>query len=137
MKKAASILGTCFLVAALMTGCGAPVKEAERGKDWDYTVVPTRDVPTDFQAEIDKKKMNAFQMTYENGEYLYMAVGYGEQVSGGFNIQVHGLYEKGEELCLETSLLGPGEEEIVNGKASYPYIVVKTQCASKNVNFET
>lgn len=136
MKKAASFLCACLLLTAMVTGCSAPVKEAERGKDWDYTVVPTRDVPEDFQAQIDKKKVNAFQMTYENGEYLYMAVGYGEQESGGFNIQVQGLYEKGEELCLETSLLGPGEEEIVNGKVSYPYIVIKTQCSSKNVDFE-
>ena len=52
----------------LFSGCGTE-KEGKRGKDLDYTVVPTEECPADFLAEINKKKINPFQMTYEDGEY--------------------------------------------------------------------
>ena len=120
-----------------LTGCGSAKEGGERGKDWDYTVVPTADIPQEFLKEIDSKKLNAFQMSYQQEEYLYIAVGYGEQNSGGFNIKVVGLYEKGAALCFETSLNGPGEDQVVSEKASYPYIVVKTQKSDKEVKFLT
>lgn len=136
MRKWAEILCLCFLFVCLFTACETVSKEGDRGKDWDYTVVPTADIPKDFLTEVDRKKINAFQMTYEDGEYLYIAVGYGEQKSGGYNIQVLGLYEKGDALCVETSLSGPEEGDIVSDKASYPYIVIKTQKTDRKVNFE-
>lgn len=133
------ILGCLVALALLctMAGCETVEEGGERGKDWDYTVVPTADIPADFLAEIDSKKINAFQMSYQEAEYLYIAVGYGEQASGGFNIKVVGLYEQGSSLCMETSLNGPGEDEIVSDKASYPYIVVKTQKTDKEVKYIT
>ncbi len=119
-----------------LTACGQK-EEAKKGKDWDYTVVPTTDCPKDFLAEIEKKKINPFQMTYDDGEYRYLAVGYGEQETNGFSIRVQGLYEKGETLCMETSLAGPGEDQIVSNKKSYPFIVVKTHKTEKKVEFLT
>ena len=56
----------------LFSGCGTE-KEGKRGKDLDYTVVPTEECPADFLVEINKKKINPFQMTYEDGEYCYLA----------------------------------------------------------------
>lgn len=117
-----------------LTACGQQ-QEEKRGKDWDYTVVPTADCPKDFLAEIEKKKINAFQMTYDDGEYRYLAVGYGEQETNGFSIRVQGLYEKGENLCIETSLVGPEEDQIVSNKKSYPFLVIKTQKTDKKVEF--
>ena len=124
----------CLLFAlclGIFTGCGTAGSgdsaSEERGKDWDYTVVLTEDIPEALKKEIDAKKLNAFQMTYEEGEYLYLAVGYGEQENSGFSIRVSGLYEKGDGLCLETSLCGPGEDEIVSSRISYPTIVIKTE----------
>lgn len=119
-----------------LTACGQK-EEEKKGKDWDYTVVPTTDCPKDFLAEIEKKKINPFQMTYDDGEYRYLAVGYGEQETNGFSIRVQGLYEKGEALCMETSLTGPGEDQIVSNKKSYPFIVVKTHKTEKKVEFLT
>ena len=37
----------------LFSGCGTE-KEGKRGKDLDYTVVPTEECPADFLAEINK-----------------------------------------------------------------------------------
>lgn len=119
-----------------LTACSDET-ETKRGADWDYTVVPTQDCPQDFLEEIEKKKMNAFQMTYDDGEYRYLAVGYGEQEKNGFSIQVQGIYEKGDTLCMDTSLVGPNEDEIVLNKKSYPYLVVKVQKTGKKVEFFT
>ena len=121
-------------VCVWLTACGQQPEE-KRGEDWDYTVVPTADCPKDFLAEIEKKKINAFQMTYDDGAYRYLAVGYGEQETNGFSIQVQGLYEKGDVLCLETSLVGPGEDQIVSNKKSYPFLVIKTKKTDKKVDF--
>lgn len=137
MREWISIGILCLLCLFLPTGCETVNDGGERGKDLDYTVVPTADIPEEFQKEIDKKKINPFQMTYEDGEYLYAAVGYGEQENSGFSIQVIGLYEKGENLCMETSLTGPEDGEIVSQKESFPYIVVKTEQKGKKVEFYT
>ncbi|MCH5252576.1 MAG: protease complex subunit PrcB family protein [Lachnospiraceae bacterium] len=135
MKKRwmAGCLGLLLLL--ILTGCETVTEEAAKGKDWEYTVVPERDCPEDFKKEIEPKKINKFQMTYDDGEFLYIAVGYGEQETGGFSIKIQGLYEKGESLCIETSLVGPEEDTIVKNKPSYPYIVIKTEKTEKTVEF--
>lgn len=140
MKKIrgmAAVFCLCILTAFVLGGCETVNREGARGSDWDYTVVPTADCPEALKTEIENKKMNAFQMTYDDGEYTYLAVGYGEQEKGGFSIQVLGLYGKGEGLCLETSLNGPGEDEVVSNKPSCPYIVIKTEKTEKEVLFTT
>ncbi len=126
-----------LLLISLVTGCQTVSNDQERGKDWDYTVVPTADIPEDFLNEILQRKINSFQMTYEDGEYLYIAVGYGEQSGGGYSIQMNGLYEQGEQLCIQTTLTGPPEDAIVSDKASFPYLVIKTQKTEKNVVFDS
>lgn len=125
----------CVIVCA--AGCEKEEKESkERGKDWDYTVVAVRDCPEDFLKELEEKKVNAFQMTYMDGEYLYIAMGYGEQATGGFSIAVKGLYESGDKLCFETELMGPGKDEVVKEKPSYPFVIVKTEKTEKEVIFD-
>lgn len=134
-KKVIAVLFLFFLLI-LTTGCQKETGSAERGKDQDYTVVAVRDCPEDFLKELEEKKINPFQMTYMDGEYLYIALGYGEQPTGGFSITVHGLYETGDKLCLATELLGPGKDEVVKEKASYPFIIVKTEKTDKEVLFD-
>jgi hypothetical protein len=124
------------LTGLVLSGCEQTSQDETRGKDIEYTVVPTADCPEEFKNEIENKKINAFEMTYDDGEYLYLATGYGEQESGGFSISVTGLYELGEKICLETSLQGPSEDEVVSGKESYPYLVVKIERIDKEVVFE-
>ena len=124
----------CMMVF-LLAGCGEEKENSSRGKDLDYTVVPTADCPADFLKEIDSKKINPFQMTYDDGAYCYLAVGYGEQDTNGFSIKVLGLYEKGESVCFETSLVGPEEDQVVSRKPSTPYLVVKTKRTDKKVEF--
>ncbi len=94
-------------------------KEGKRGKDLDYTVVPTEECPADFLAEINKKNINPFQMTYEDGEYCYLAVGYGEQETNGFSVRVLVSMKKGDGVVFETNLLGPEKGQEVSQKKEY------------------
>ena len=136
MSKKISLLLVAVLAVMLIAGCEKEKKSAERGKDWDYTVVAVRDCPEDFLKELEEKKVNAFQMTYMDGEYLYIALGYGEQATVGFSIAVHGLYESGDKLCFETELMKPNKDEVVKEEPSYPYIIVKTEKTDRKVSFD-
>ena len=136
MRKKVIIAVLALCMICFIAGCEKETESAERGKDWDYTVVTVQDCPEDFLNELEEKKINPFQMTYMDGEYLYMAAGYGEQTTGGFSIAVRGLYEMGDKLCLETELLGPGKDETVRETASYPYVIIKTEKTEREVLFD-
>lgn len=136
MSKKIILMMVVICVIVCAAGCEKEEESKERGKDWDYTVVAVRDCPEDFLKELEGKKVNAFQMTYMDGEYLYIAIGYGEQATGGFSIAVRGLYESGEGLCFETELMGPGKDEVVKEKPSYPFVIVKTEKTEKEVAFD-
>lgn len=136
MSKKIILMMVVICVIVCAAGCEKEEESKERGKDWDYTVVAVRDCPEDFLKELEGKKVNAFQMTYMDGEYLYIAIGYGEQATGGFSIAVRGLYESGEGLCFETELMGPGKDEVVKEKPSYPFMIVKTEKTEKEVAFD-
>ena len=86
--------------------------------------------------EIDKKKINKFQITYEEGEFFYLASGYGERPSFGYNIKVNDLYSKGDVLYLDTTLTGPEEGAVVKKAPSYPFIVIKLKASGTDKKVE-
>ena len=81
------------------------------------------------------KKEKEFQLRYETGETLYLAKGYGRQMSGGYSIQVTDLSASVNAVFFETKLIGP-TEEVQGGEPSYPYIVVKTEYRDVPVQFQ-
>ena len=103
------LLGIICCLVVCLAGCGQKTSTEEngKGKTLEYTVVPAEDVPDTLKKEIDKKKINKFQITYEEGEFFYLASGYGERPSFGYNIKVNDLYSKGDVLYLDTTLTGP------------------------------
>ena len=83
---------------------------------------------------IQEKKEKEFQLSYETGEDLYLAKGYGRQMSGGYSIQVEELGESSNGIFFVTKLLGP-EDLKEAGVPSYPCIVIKTRKQEKPVTF--
>lgn len=127
----------CIMAGGVLCGCGqTSTGQKEAGTECDYTVVATRDCPEEFLKNLEEKKINPFQMTYQDGTYLYMAVGYGEQKTGGYSILVEKLTETKDKIFLNTELRGPSKEEVVLEKPSFPYIVIKMENKSKEVVFE-
>ena len=133
MKKAVCLLAALVL-AAVLSGCGLIRIEEEERKPVDYTVVERQDIPAALDEIMNEKKEKEFQLSYETGETLYLAKGYGRQMSGGYSIQVTDLSASVNAVFFETKLIGP-TEEVQGGEPSYPYIVVKTEYRDVPVQF--
>ena len=132
MKKIMALL----LVLCALCGCSSTKLTKDEKNPVDFTVVEKSAVPEDFFNVIEEKKTESFTMSYTIDGYLYIAVGYGEQSSGGYSIQVEEFYETKSNLGINTTLVGPREGEAVNKRATCPYIVVKTEYIDKNIVFE-
>lgn len=101
----------------------------------DYTIVTGSSIPEDLQALIQDRKKENFELTFSERSYLYIVKGYGKQTSGGYSIKINDFYKAQDALVLDTDLLGPKSEDSVQKKASYPYIVIKTQFFEEPVIF--
>lgn len=135
MKKLISfILCAAFLTA--FTGCSSEKLSTEKLRDIDFTVVDEEDIPEELEEMIDEKEEEPFKLTYADGGVLYIAVGYGEQPTTGYSIQVTELYESKNAIYIHTNLIGPSKDEKVLERETHPYIVVKLEYIDKNVVFE-
>jgi len=126
-----------FLVIGTL-GCSAEDEAPEdKIKDVDFTVVGEDQQPDSLKDIIAEKYADPFQISYTLGEELYIAVGYGEQPSGGYSISVNAFYETPDSLVIDTTLIGPGKAENVTKTPTRPYIVVKTEnIADKMIEFK-
>ncbi len=131
----------CLLAVILLcalTGCAGEKKDTlEKIKDLEFTVLAEENIPKELKAVIEEKKGNTFKVTFQDNGFLYICVGYGEQVSGGYSITVNDLYLTENAIYVDTTLLGPqpGEGTGKKDTPSYPYIVLKTEFLDKPVVF--
>ena len=124
---------TAAVLALLLSGCRFVRVEEEERKPVDYIVVERRDIPAELSRLMEEKKEKEFQLSYETGEDLYLAKGYGRQMSGGYSIQVEELGESSNGIFFVTKLLGP-EDLKEAGVPSYPCIVDKNPETGKAGN---
>lgn len=128
--------GLLVMSLGVFAGCGIKKQEEKTGEPLSYTVVEELSIPEELKEKIEEKKVTEFQISYADEEALYLAVGYGEQKTGGYSIVVEYLKESEDSIYLETNLVGPDKEEKVSLKPSYPYIVIKTEWRDKEVYYE-
>lgn len=119
----------------LMIGCGGEKEEYTKTGDVDFTVVEEADVPAELLDIIKEKKSEPFKLKYLAEDALYLAMGYGEQPSGGYSIAVDEIFMAKEGVCLKTTLIGPAADEKVTTAVTYPYIVIKLQKMETQVHF--
>lgn len=124
------------ILCILTFGCSGAKEELAKVKDLDFTVVATENVPDGLLDILDDKKAEPFYQAYSDGEFMYLCVGYGEQVSGGYSITVDALYLTEEAVCMETTLIGPDVAEEVPTAHSYPYVVICTEYMDRPIMFE-
>lgn len=138
MRKQKFLLRLLLIIITVlaMTGCKKDEKEIKKIRDLDYTVVEEADLPGELKEIIDEKKEKPFRLTYSNKDYLYIAVGYGKQNSGGYSIAVEDLFLTDNAIYIDTNLIGPSQDEMVSQGVTYPYIVVKLEYMDKKVVFE-
>lgn len=136
VKYGMCVLGTAALF--LLAGCAKEKNPMEKLKDLEFTVLAEDNIPEELKTIIDEKKENAFKVTYQDNGFLYICIGYGEQVSGGYSITVNALYLTENAIYADTTLLGPDPADAASVKKnapSYPYIVIKTEFVDKPVVF--
>ncbi len=129
----------CALLAAvsvLLSGCTLLSEEKIKLRDLDFTVLSEEKIPAELKTILEEKKKAPFQITYTDNENLYICVGYGQQETGGYSIAVEELYLTEQNICVDTSLLGPEASEKSNKTPSYPMIVLKTEFLEQTVLFE-
>ncbi len=131
IKKIAIVL----LVTMSICGCAAEDNTEAKLRDLEFTVVAEEEQPEALVEVIEQKKTSPFQISYTLGEDLYLAIGYGEQQTGGYSISVDELYETESNIVINTTLLGPSADEQVVQSITYPYIVIKTELLDKDVDF--
>lgn len=128
------ILYTICLCAILCIAAGCMSKKEERLQDIDFTVVDDAEIPDELKTIIDQKKTGEFKLTYADQDELYIVVGYGKQLTGGYSIQFPDVYLTKDNIVVTSVLLGPEGEEPAN--ISYPYAVIKIQYRSEPVLFQ-
>ena len=104
MKKVVAMLLLVVIMTAL-AGCKTETAKDKKIKDLEFTVVEEVDQPEQLKKMIDEKKMQHMKLSYSDGEFLYVVVGYGEQKSGGFSIQVNKFYETKNAIYIDTTLI--------------------------------
>lgn len=128
--------GLCLGALLTMSACSVQKIQEEKIRDLDYTVLCEEDIPEELQEQIQRKKMEEFRLTYEDQGILYLAKGYGERETSGYQVELKACYETENTLHIRTELLGPSKKEKIIREKTNPYIVVKLSSVGKNVMFE-
>lgn len=101
-----------------------------------YVILEEHEIPQEFLSIIEEKKMYEFKLTYTDEESLYIAVGYGEQQTGGYSISVNQCYRSQNAIYFDTTLVKPSTDDQIHQADLCPYLVIKTEYLEKNVVFE-
>ena len=141
MGKKAGGLFRVFLIVLFtialevsLTGCQfIKIEEGER-TPLEYTIVKQEEIPPEASELMEQKKEKTFQMTYQVGKVRYLMKGYGEQLTGGYSIQVEEVSESENAVFCKTRLIGPAEDK-TGSEPSYPCIVLKIEEVKKPVQF--
>ena len=128
----------CLICLAVwvLSGCGTETQDEEKLRDLEFTVLDPERTPEELLNVLEEKKAEPFKVTYEDGGYLYICVGYGEQPSSGYSIAVKDLYLTANAVYVDTELLGPGGTEDTADAATCPYLVLKLEYLEQPVVFE-
>ncbi len=135
LKKNTVVVCILCICLSMCYGCSVTKEDTKKVKDVDFTVVEQEEIPEELYDKIQKSQDEVFQLTYEDQGYLYLAVGYGAQPSGGYSVTVNELYETSNTIQMKTGLLGPSKSETVTTQVTYPYIVVKMEAVDKKTVF--
>ena len=128
------VLMQIVILMVMLSGCRfIKIEEGER-TPLEYTIMKQEEIPREAVELMDQKKEKAFQMTYQVGDVRYLMKGYGEQLTGGYSIQVEEVSESENAVFCKTRLVGP-EEKNIGGEPSYPCIVLRISDTHKPVQF--
>ena len=112
--------------------------------DVKYTVLLEENIPEEIFNELEGYKNHACKCSYVCNDKLYIVICYGKQEISGYTIEVNNLYESTNAIFVETTLMGPTQEDqgIMSGTnkkerrgTDCPYIVLELELSNKTVMF--
>jgi len=133
MWKKVLLVGSILI---FLSGCTLQANEQEKQANLEYTIVEEKEIPEKLAEILEEKKKEEFKLTFEEEGTLYLCIGYGEQRTGGYSIAVQDVYLSENAIYFDTSLIGPGKEEMAAQSPSFPYLVIKTEAMDKPVVFQ-
>lgn len=119
-----------------LTSCNLQKINEKKLKDIEFTVVPADKIESPMLDLINEQKNKAFRLTYSDGPYMYIGIGYGEKETGGYSITAEEVYLTEAGIRVKTSITGPKKSEHPAKTASYPYIVIKIEAIDAPVLFD-
>lgn len=136
LSVAAVALCVILCVLLALTGCVATKGDGKKLRDLEFTVLDRETIPQELAALIEEKKDAPFRLTYADQGYLYIARGYGSQPTTGYSVEVNGLCETEDAVCIHTNLSGPEKGEETKEIATFPYVVIQLEYIEKEVLFD-
>ena len=125
-----------LLAVACFSGCKVEEGDTKKISDLSFIVVKDEEIPERLRELIQESKEKPFKLTYSDDNYLYLVMGYGEQATSGYSVQVKECYLTSNAIVFKTNLLGPSKSENIVETKTYPYIVVKTEYREEMVVFQ-
>ena len=127
-----------LLLAVLLalTACSIRKTDDKKIRDVEFTVVDKDDIPEEFKLQIEEAKADVMKLSYADKGYLYAARGYGTKETSGYSVNVTQCFETEYNIQIKTALMGPGKEEKILKKKTYPYVVIKTEYTDKPIEFD-
>lgn len=126
-------LSVCTLLC--ISGCSVIKTATEKENDVEYAVVSGSEIPKELSAFIEENKSTKMKLTYTDKGNEYVIIGYGEQSTSGYSVEVLELYETENTIIISTNLLGPSPQEDIVEKSTFPYVVILIEETEKPIMF--
>ncbi len=123
-------------ILIFLCGCSVKKNSTEKIRDIDFTVLKEEEIPKELKKVIEEKKGAVMKETYTDGNWLYIAEGYGKKKESGYSVEVDRCYETSNAIYVHTNLLGPSNDETIVEATVYPYVVIKLEYIDKHIVFE-
>ena len=135
-RRVLSVLAALCLCLSV-GGCSMFDTSDKKVSDMEFTVTDAEELPEEIRAMIEERKNEAFQMAYHDGSSSYIIVGYGQQETSGYSIQVGDVYQGENGIWVDTDLIGPEKSEATEAVPSYPYVVIKIESVDQTIRFKS
>lgn len=135
MSKTRRVQIVIIFILFVFTGCKQEKMSMEKIDNINYTIEDFTEIPNELEEEIANKRYKKFSMVYKDDEEMYICIGYGRQSTGGYSIKINDVYLSSNAVIVDSSLVGPKENELVLKAYSYPCIVFKIKSIDKKVIF--